>query len=353
MDHFWSSSLILVTQVTRVTIVYTSHTSHKSHTRMTVRKIDSVLFKGRQPLAEEDLRRLTVRGGSGAFREMVRDHGLDPDREMFIGTLVMVGAGGVITGCQPVKCGKVPGATLKISDVWEESPHQGNVIVADHDASLYTDINGQLTSQWTNEIPWKVKLKIDGKWQGVKKGKLVETGLSELCFRMNTQIVSADGVKVTVSIVPESMELLTARGDAGGRFFPGIKVSGMRGKLFPVEEAHHKFGVGIQPLMYADKAGVTEYDDTDFSGVVWPTSQAVKDEAARLLQTSTMPNVHMDSVKWREAVTKGNYVRRSSPSLWPAPRREEEDTEPEDNFVDTSGECGGVSVRLEQVGRGD
>ena len=38
--------------------------------------------------------------------------------------------------------------------------------------------------------------------------------------------------------------------------------------------------------------------------------------------------------------------------LWPDLRREEDDTELEDNFKDTLGECGGVSVRLEQVGRG-
>ena len=65
------------------------------------------------------LQRLTVRGNSGAFREMVRDHSLDTDREFFFGTLVMVGTGGVITGCQPVKCGKVPGVTLKVKDIWE------------------------------------------------------------------------------------------------------------------------------------------------------------------------------------------------------------------------------------------
>ena len=151
---------------------------------------------------------------------------------------------------------------------------------------------------------------------------------------MNTQAVSSEAV-------PYTMEGLTARGDAGGRFFPGIKVTEVRGRLWPLEEAHHKFGVGVQPILFIENAELDVEGGVDFTRVVWPTSQAIKDVAARLLQSATMPNVHLNAVKWKESLAKGNFVRRNSSLTWPAPRREDADTEPEEDYEDTSGECRG------------
>ena len=222
------------------------------------KNIESILFRNREPLLEEDLSRLTLSGFSGAFRESIRNHGLNPEGEVFFGTQVMMSTGGIISGFFPVKCGNIPSVTLSIKDLWDDYPNPGKVTINEHDASIYTDINGQMTSQWTVEVPWKVKVNIDGKWRSVKKGNLRDAGLSELCFRMNVQAVSSEVVKCIVIVVPSSMEELTARGDAGGRFFPGIKVTEVRGKLFPQEEPHHKFGVAVQPVIYIENAEMDE-----------------------------------------------------------------------------------------------
>jgi hypothetical protein len=309
---------------------------------MVLKMIQSDLFRGREPLTEEDFTRLTLGGYSGAFRENIRDHQLDPEGAVFFGVQVLTTAGGGIIGCQPVKCGSIGGVTLNIKDVWENSVYEGKVIIEPHDASVYVPINGQMTSRWTEEVPWRAKVNIEGKWKGVKKGNLKDSGLTDLCFRMSSQPVTVEGTKCLICVVPCCMTDLTARGDAGGRFFPIVRVTEVRAKMFPMEESHHKFGVGVQPLLWVEDAPLDEQGEIDFSKVVWPSSQEVKDAGAKLLQSATMPNVHLNSLKWRETLEKhsgtGTFPRRPSTFSWPTPRREDVDTEPEDNFEDVSGE---------------
>ena len=116
-----------------------------------------------------------------------------------------------------------------------------------------------------------------------------------------------------------------------------IKLTEVRAKFFPLELDHHKFGIAIQPLLYLNEPPQDNEGFVDYSRVAWPSSQCVKDNMVILLQSSAMPNIHLNSVKWKEAVEKGDFPRRESAFCWPNPRREDVDTEPEDAFEDTSG----------------
>ena len=57
-----------------------------------------------------------------------------------------------------------------------------------------------------------------------------------------------------IGVVPLTVDELKARGDAGSRFFTTIKVTECKAKLWPLEEPHHKFGTGVQPLLHLDDA---------------------------------------------------------------------------------------------------
>ena len=294
-------------------------------------------FKYRGPLTDEDFQRLLITGGSGAFRQAVADSGEDP-KDLFMGTVVTANKAGAITGARAVTCGTISGVEINVEEIWKDSKYPGKVIVDDHDASLYTDGNGVLTTAWNMEIPWKVKLNIDDKWKTIKQAKLKDMGLSQLSFRLNKQPVSDQVVKLFLGMVPLSIEELRTRGDAGSRFFPMVKVTQCQAKLWPGEENHHKFGIGVQPLILLEDVDMNESGYLILEGVVWPRSQEVKDKQAALLQTGSVPNYHLSTEKWMESVTRGNFERRGSTLQWPTPRREDEETEESDAFVDTDGE---------------
>jgi hypothetical protein len=295
------------------------------------------VFKKKEPLTEEDMKRLLITGGSGAFREIIREGGQDPAAQVYMGTVVHCNSQGVILGSRLVKCGTIHGQTLNGEEIWEGCRFPTKIIVEDHEASLYEDPNGMLTSNWTMNIPWKVKVKIEGKWKSVKKGALKEFGLNELAFRMNFQPVSDQGGKAYIGVVPVGVEELKARGDAGSRFFPTVKVLESRSVLWPQEEPHHMFGLGVQPLLLLQDGVMDQEGYMDTEGVIWPTSQQVKDAQGALLQSSTMPNYHMTVERWREAVDKGDYERRESTLKWPSPRQEDGESE-DSNLEDTDGE---------------
>ena len=125
--------------------------------------IESAMFKGREPLGAEDLQRLTLPGFGGAFRTMVFDSGLNPEREVFFATIAMLDSHGAILGCQPVKCGVIPTVSINLKDVWDDSELEGKLVVEEHDASTYQDVNGLLSTSWTDQVPWKVKVNQEGK----------------------------------------------------------------------------------------------------------------------------------------------------------------------------------------------
>ena len=254
-----------------------------------------------------------------------------------MGTVVQATKAGIITGARLVTCGPISSVTINIQDIWKDAKYPGKLIIEDHDASLYTDPNCMLTSNWTMEIPWKVKLNIDGKWKSIKRSGLKDMGLTELSFRRNIQPLSDQHAKLFIGAVPLSTEELRARGDAGSRFFPTVKLMECRAKLWPIEEPHHKLGVGLQPLILLDDCQVDNEGYFVLEGVVWPNSEDVKRKQAVLLQASTMPNYHLTADRWQESVTKGQFARRETPVKWPTPRPENEETE-ESTFEDTEGE---------------
>ena len=145
------------------------------------------VFKKREPITEEDMKRLLIPGGSGAFREIIRESGQDPESQVYVRTVVHCNVAGNILGARTVKCGTIHGLMLNGEEIWENCQFPSKIIVEDHDSSLYEDPNGMLTSNWMMNIPWKAKVKIEGKWKSVKKGAMKEVGLSELTFRMNFQ----------------------------------------------------------------------------------------------------------------------------------------------------------------------
>ena len=295
------------------------------------------LFKGRGPLQDTDFERLLLHGGSGAFRELVTNMGFEPQGELFIGTMVTASGAGNISGARLVKCGIIKGCTINAEDVWGEIQHQGKVTIDDHESSIYEDNNGVLTSAWSEAVSWRVKIKVDNKWKTVKKTALKDHGFTDLTFRLNVQPVSDQVAKVTVVMVPLSLEELRTQQQGGSRFFPGIKVGEQRARMVPIEEPHHKFGLAVQPLIYLDDLELDEGAEPLLDRVTWPLSQHVKDAQAKLLQSATMPNIHLSAVRWKAVVVKGDFERRASQLKWPTPRREEEDTE-ESNLEDTSGE---------------
>ena len=119
--------------------------------------IESALFKGKEPLSSEDFERLTLTGHSGAFRTLISDSNLNVDRDIFLGTLVTVESTGAVSGAQLVKCGNIPGVTINLREVWDGVDVEGKLVIYDHDSSLYMDVNGLLSSSWTDQVPWKVK----------------------------------------------------------------------------------------------------------------------------------------------------------------------------------------------------
>ena len=301
-------------------------------------------FRERGALMEQDYKRLALSGGSGAFRERVRNEGLNV-RDLTVGTLVQGTISGAITGTRMVKCGIISSTSISTDEIWGEEAYKGKVEFQEHDIDVYPALNGILTTQWTTDIPWKVKIQTDeGKWKSVKKGALAQYNFTDLSFRLNVQPVSDCGAKVYIGCVPHTIEELTAMGGGGSRFFPTIKVVEARAKLFPMELPHHKFGVAVQPLFLIEDARVADDGDLDLENVTWPNSQTVKDAQSTLLGSATMPNFHLTFDKWKSSVAKGNFDRRESALKWPVPRREEEDTE-ESGLEDSDGECGnGVEV---------
>ena len=298
--------------------------------------IESPLFKGREPLTSEDFQRLSLTGHSGAFRTLLSDSNLNVERDLFLGTLVTVESNGAVSGAQLVKCGTIPGVSINLREVWDGVDLEGKVVISDHDASLYKDVNGLLSSSWTDQVPWKVKVQNDGKWTTIKKGALKDHGLSELSFRGTSQPVSATSSKFLVGLVPKSLVELRAVEESNSRFYPMVKVTEVRAKFYPLAEQHHKFGLAVQPLVFLSDPPVDNEDYVDFAAVQWPASQRVKDAQAALLQASIMPNVHLNVAKWREAVSK-DFLRRDSAFSWPGPRREDEDSSSDSSSENSSG----------------
>lgn len=298
--------------------------------------IEAPVFRGRNPFFATDFERLAVTGASGAFREKINNAGLDPSGDVFWGTTIICRDGQVVNS-RPEKVGTIKKMSIPIKEVWEDCEYEGDLVVDEHDASLYIGMNGFMTSAWTDQIPWRAKLNINGSWHKIKnKAKLGDYNLSELVFRMNAQCETSTRVKCVIMVAKHSMAEIQTKSDGGSRFYPSIRIGEIKAKLFPLEEPHHQFGVSVQPLMLVEDVQVDEEGVPDYSEVAWPESQVVKDRQALLLQSAIMANVHMTGTIWKEKVAKKDYPRRVANLAWPDPRREDEESESE------LSECSGV-----------
>ena len=293
------------------------------------------VFKNRDPFTEEELRRLIITGGNGAYRELIGEAGLDPKNNIYLGAVIEANIRGNITGARTVKCGTIPSITLSAEEIWGK---EGKVTIDMHDASLYEEPNGMLTSNWTMNIPWRAKLKVDGKWKSVKKGSLKDYGLTELSFRMTFQPQSDRGGTIYIGVVPLTVEELRTRGDAGSRFFPTIEVMDCEAELWLLEEPHHKYGVGVMPVLRFEDACLDQQGEVITEEIVWPASQMIKDKLATLLQASTVPNRFLTMVEWKQSLEMKPFERKDTEPRWPTPRREDEETEEEFDLEDTEGE---------------
>ena len=124
-------------------------------------------------------------------------------------------------------------------------------------------------------MPWKVKVQNEGKWRTIKKGSLKDNGFSDLSFRGTAQPVSASGCKFLVGLVPKSLVELRAVEESNSRYYPMVKVTEVRAKLFPLAEQHHEFGLAVQPLIFLSDPPVDDEEYVDFSAVQWPASQSI------------------------------------------------------------------------------
>ena len=295
---------------------------------MTQKIIEAPVFRCRNPLTAADFERLAITGTSGAFREKVINAGFDPSYDVFWGTTIVC-EGGQVTNSRPVKVGTIKKMSLDIRTVWEDCEYDGELTVDEHDASLYGSMNGFMTSSWCDQIPWRAKLKINGAWCTVKKPKLADYHLTDLVFRMNSQCESSTKVKCLITVAKYSLAEIRNEPDGGSRFYPSIRIGEIKARLFPLEEPHHQFGCGVQPMILVEDVNLDAEGELDYSDAIWPVSQAVKDRQAQLLQSAIMANVHLTGTIWKEKVDKRDFPRRVSSLAWPDPRREDEESEAE------------------------
>ena len=122
-----------------------------------------------------------------------------------------------------------------------------------------------------------------------------------------------------------NMSELTQKEDCNSRAFPVIKIKELRAKIVPVEEDHHRWGTGFQPLLILMDGQADEDGNLSLEEVEYPPSMAIKQAAVAMLQSSTLPNWHHNKEKWATAVRDKSYSKRESPCLWPSCLTEDEE----------------------------
>ena len=80
-------------------------------------------------------------------------------KELYLGTVVTANMTVGITGERLVMYDTIKGCSLNAEDVWGgDLQYQGKVVIDNHQASIYEDNNGMLTSAWSKSVPWRVKI---------------------------------------------------------------------------------------------------------------------------------------------------------------------------------------------------
>ena len=300
------------------------------------------LFHHHQPIPEEVMRLNTIGGRNGAFRAYLASREADTG-ELTVGVGVRFSPTGEILGSELLTCGsieKIPKMSTK--DMWPDAPHVGSLTFGDFDAGIFTMPNGLLTSNWIkteeNLINKRVKLTVRGKTSRLKQASMSDHGFGDITYRATFQPMTPSCLKLSLGGVPRSGTELASMRNHSSRSLPVIKIYDARARLYPVEVAHQKFGLGFQPILILTGGQSYEDGSLDLDNVTYPPSMDVKKAAVMLLQNSTMPNSKSTARTWQESIDKEDYTLRESTLKWPGVRDEdEEDTEDSSVEEETDG----------------
>ena len=134
--------------------------------------ITSSVFKHHQAIDEADMKRLTIGGYNGAFREL-RDSYEQTPNEATVGVGVEMNSRGDIIGAKVLMCGTVSIPKVNTKDLFPNRETPGAVVFSDFDLSIFKCITGLLISAWVdsedNFLPWKIKVKQGGKTKFTSK----------------------------------------------------------------------------------------------------------------------------------------------------------------------------------------
>ena len=278
------------------------------------------MFRHHRPIQEADMSRLTIAGKNGAYTQLVSDYGEDPDM-LHIGVSVQVDhRAGETLGSSMLLTGKIRVANINTKDFWPRAPLTGTVVFEEDDimASMFIGKNGILESEWTADIPWRIRLKEQDGWTvTLLRLQHAERGYGDLLFKITAQPTKSDTVKLILGAIPFSAEQLNQDSDKDHRGFPLILLSEVRAKLFPQELAHHKWGMAIQPLLRMEGLQADEHGILDTSDVVWPTSMEVKKAAVSLLRSGFKTNYCKNAVIWNVRLGERPFPIRDSTIRWP------------------------------------
>ena len=297
------------------------------------------VFKHHQPLSLESMQGFTIFGTNGAFKNLVKDSGNDPD-SLWVGIGVEINQGGEILGTRLLLSGKIPEMKVSTADIFPEAKEQGKIVFQKNDIGNWAMPNGLLTSHWTrredNALNWAIKVQSGGRTKTIRFPKHSEYGFGDASFRLNVQPTSVSTMKVSLSVAPLGGDDLEKIPNWTSRKFPTISLSNARATIFPKEDEGQHLGLGFQPIFILRG---TEPGAIDLETVNYPSSMAVKEAVVLMLQGSTKPNERVNARKWKEAIDNEEFVAEKTTLLWPTPRMEDDMTTSDSTAsVDTDGE---------------
>ena len=277
------------------------------------------IFRHHQPLALENMQGLTIYGYNGAFRNLVKDSGEDPDSP-WIGIGVEINQVGEILGTRLLLCGKIPETKISTADLFPEAEEHGKVVFQKTDIGNWTMPNGLLTSHWTrredNSVNWFINMQSGGRSKTIRFPKHAEYGFGDVSFRLNIQPTSVSQMKVSLGVAPVGGEDLEKMHCWTSRKFPTVALQNIRANIFPKEEPGQNLGLGFQPIFILRG---TEPGNVDMEAVNYPTSMSVKEATVLMLQGSTKPNERVNAKKWKDAIDNGELLAEKTTILWPSP----------------------------------
>ena len=140
-------------------------------------------FNHHKPIDNTDKERLAIAGGNGAYRQLVRDYGGNPE-ELNVGVSVNINhEEGMVGGASLLVVGKVKMAPINTRDFWPDAPVPGTVQFDNFDASVFVGGHSYMESVWTADVPWRIRIKEqDGSMVTLLKAQHSDRGFGSLMF---------------------------------------------------------------------------------------------------------------------------------------------------------------------------